>query len=292
MTAVGVDIGGSGVRAAAWTGATHGPVARRSLHRDLDRDAILHRVAEVVAEAGGGSRLAVAIPSFADGEGRVLEVPSLPALEGLHLASALAERTGAAVAVVPDLAAAALAEHRLGSGRGVERFLCVALGTGANAAAVNGGVLVDTAFGCLGDAGHVKVDSDGPACPCGGCGCLEAVASGFALARDGAPLGYADARAVVAGARAGDGAAAALVERAGVALGRAIATWSALLWPTRVAVAGGLARAGELLLDPARSELARVGTPYIVGRIEVVPAALGDGATLAGAALLASSCED
>ncbi len=106
------------------------------------------------------------------------------------------------VAVVPDLAAAALGEHRLGSGRGVERFLCVALGTGANAAAVVGGVPVDTAFGCLGDAGHVKVEADGPPCPCGGRGCLEAVASGHALARDGAALGHAGAREVVAAASA------------------------------------------------------------------------------------------
>jgi glucokinase len=114
--------------------------------------------------------VAVAIPSFAEG-GAVLDVPSLPALTGTRLGDLIAARTGAArVELVPDLAAAALGEQRLGSGRGVDRFLCVALGTGANAAAVVGGAVVDTAFGCLGDAGHIKVEADGPGCPCGGRG--------------------------------------------------------------------------------------------------------------------------
>ena len=291
--AVGVDIGGSGVRAAlGGVGGPAGPVARRTLSAGLPFDAVLGAIAEVVVEVAGSEaigRLVVAIPSFAGPDGAVLDIPALPALHGVRLGEVLGERTGAGeVAVVPDLAAAALGEHRLGSGRGVERFLCVALGTGANAAAVVGGVPVDTAFGCLGDAGHVKVDADGPRCPCGGRGCLEAVASGFALARDGAALGHRSAREVVAAAAAGEPAAAALVERAGTALGRAIATWSAMLWPQRVALAGGVARAGELLLAPARRELTRVGTPYIVGDIELVTAELGDRATLSGACLLAT----
>lgn len=290
---VGVDIGGSGVRAAvAGPGGLAGPVARRGLSADLASDAVLGAIHEVVAEAAGGAavgRLVVAIPSFAGADGAVLDIPALPALHGLRLGEVLGRRTGAAeVAVVPDLAAAALAEHQLGSGRGVERFLCVALGTGANAAAVVDGALVDTAFGCLGDAGHVKVEADGPLCPCGGRGCLEAVASGFALARDGAALGHASAREVAAAAAAGEPAAAALVERAGAALGRAVATWSAMLWPQRVAVAGGMAQAGELLLAPARRELTRVGTPYIVADLDLVPATLTDTATLAGACLLAA----
>ncbi len=292
--AVGVDVGGSGVRAArAGAVGAVGPTARRALAAELSREAVLGAIAETVAEAATGThiaRLAVAIPSFAGTDGAVLDIPSLPALHGVRLGERLAERTEAQqVVLVPDLAAAALGEHRLGSGRGVERFLCVALGTGANAAAVVGGVPVDTAFGCLGDAGHVKVDADGPLCPCGGRGCLEAVASGFALARDGAALGHPSAREVVAAAAAGEAAAAALVDRAGTALGRAIASWSALLWPQRVAVAGGVALAGELLLAPARRELARVGTPYIVAGLDVVPAELGDTATLAGACLLAAT---
>jgi glucokinase len=169
----------------------------------------------------------------------------------------------------------------------VERFLCASLGTGVNAALTVGGRVVDVAYGCFGDAGHVCVEPDGPECPCGGRGCLEAVASGAAFARDGAPLGLPDAEAVVGAAREGHGGAAAIVARAGTALGRAIASWGTISFPTRVAVAGGLSAAGELLLEPARSELRRVGPPYVVERMEVVLGELGADAALAGAGLAA-----
>ena len=283
--AIAVDIGGSGVRAARVgpAGLTSAP-ERLPLESAIAREDLLGRIRSVVRVAAGadGAPVGVAVPSFVLPDGTIGRCPSLPALEGVDLA---AELSGALV--VPDLAAAALGESRLGAGRGVGRFLCVAIGTGANAAAVVDGALVETAFGCLGDAGHVNVEPDGPECPCGGRGCLEAVASGFALARDGAPLGLQDGRAVIEAARAGREDATALLLRAGAALGRAIATWSALLWPDRVAVAGGLSTAGDLLLEPARRELRRVGTPYIVGQLELVQAELGHDATLVGAGVAA-----
>lgn len=277
--AAAADIGGSGLRAArAGPGGIAGPVVRRPLRRETGLDELLATLAAAVGPAP--DVLAVAIPSFLLPDGTVVDCPTLPSLQGVALAAAIAAATGAGdVLVLPDLAAAATGEYRLGTGRGVGRFLCVALGTGANAAAIVDGALVETAFGCLGDAGHVIVEPDGPPCACGGRGCLEAVASGWALGGDG--------RAVAERASSGDEAARALLERAGVGLGRAIASWSALLWPERVAVGGGVAGAGDLLLEPARRELHRVGAPYIVDRIEVVPALLGGEATLAGAALFA-----
>jgi glucokinase len=279
-----VDIGGSGVRATCLP--AQGPVVELPLERALGRDELLQRVvaaAEVAASVAGTrpEAGAVAIPSFAGVDGRVGVCPNLPALEGVDLAGVLAPLC-ATITVVPDVAAATLAEARRGSGRGVGRFLCVVLGTGVNAGATVQGRLVETAFGCLGDAGHVIVSEDGPECSCGGRGCLEAICSGYALARDGAELGLADARAVVAAAREG-GEASVLVERAGRALGRAIATWSVLLAPDRVAAAGGLAAAGEALLGPARAELQRVGVPYLVGELELVQSELGRDATLLGA---------
>jgi glucokinase len=260
----------------------------------LGREALLGAIAAVVDNAAGGSgieRVCIAVPSFVMADGSLGPIPSLPALEGVHLDLDVRARTtiaaGATVTVVPDLSAAALGEWRLGVGRGVSRFLCVAIGTGVNAGAVVEGRLVETAFGSLGDAGHVLVDPAGPACPCGGVGCLEAVCSGFALARDGAPMGLPDARAVVDAAREGDERAAALIRAAGTALGRAVSSWSVLMWPQVVAVAGGVSAAGDLLLDPARDELHRIGPPYVCQDIRLLPAELGASATLAGAALLA-----
>jgi glucokinase len=292
VAAIGVDVGGSGVRAArVGPAGIEGPRAERSLDRSLDAAEVEGRLRAVVAELGPRPQdagVAVAFPGFRDVDGRVLFAANLPGLDGAVVHELVAPAAaGLAVRSLPDLAAAALAEARLGAGRGVERFLCVALGTGVNAALTVGGEVLEVAYGSFGDAGHVNVEPDGPECPCGGRGCLEAVASGVAFARDGAPLGLPDGAAVVAAAREGHPEAAAIVERAGTALGRAIASWSVIAFPQRVAVSGGLAGAGDLLLEPARRELRRVGPPYVVEPIEIVLGRLGSDATLAGAGLAA-----
>jgi glucokinase len=291
-TAIAVDIGGSGVRAArvALSGDT-GPICRRPLARDMSRIELLERITSAVAETGADGHdaaLAVAIPAFVGGRGLIQFCVNLPALDDVDLAALLgAVAPGGRVAVMPDVSAAAIAEALVGAGRDVHRFMCVPIGTGVNAAMTVAGRLLETVAGCLGDAGHVLVDPEGPRCGCGGTGCLEAIASGTALARDGAPLGLTGGAAVVDAARHGNAAARAIVERAGRALGRAIATWSAMLWPDRVAIAGGLSAAGDLLLEPARHELRRVGVPYLTGSVEIVPAMLGPDAALVGAGLAA-----
>jgi len=289
--AVAVDLGGHSVRisSADGSGRLRGRVVRERVSRESTQE-------EIVGAIGAGARavvsgapsvLVAAIPSFMFPDGTMAECPSLPALTGSRFGDLLAGATGAErVEVVPDLAAATLAEQQLGTGRQSARFICVTLGTGANAGAVVDGRPVETAFGCLGDAGHVLVDPDGPECSCGGRGCLESITSGWALARDGATMGWASAAEVTSAAERGDVSAIALLSRAGVMLGRACATWSAMLWPDTIAVAGGVAGAGELLLGPARREMRRVGAPYIVSEIELRAATLGSEATLSGAALL------
>jgi glucokinase len=281
--ALAVDIGGSGVRAASVApDGGHEAPARRPLTAGMSRPELLRAIRMTMDQAGGADPCGIAVPGFIDAEGRLCHVVNLPALEGLVLDEAF---PGAQV--VPDLAAAAVAESRLGAGRDRERVLVAALGTGANAALVVDDRVVKTAFGCLGDAGHVVVDPDGPPCSCGGVGCLEALASGPALARAGQAIGVGAAGLVVAAARTGDPQARAIVERAGTALGRAIVSWSVMTFPDVVVVGGGVADAGELLLAPARREVARLGAPYVVEGLEIVPAALGRDATLVGAGLVA-----
>jgi glucokinase len=291
-----VDIGGSGVRAArVGADGIEGPRAVRRLDRTLSHEEIAEQLRAVVAELGPGDGVAgvgVAFPGFPDDDGRISLVANLPGLNGMPLEEELGPVTAAPVSAIPDLAAAALAEARIGAGLGSQRFLCTAIGTGVNAALTVDGQIRDVSAGCFGDAGHVIVEPDGPECFCGGRGCLEAVCSGLALARDGAPLGLDDGAAVIDAAREGDAGALAIVERAGVALGRAIASWTAIAFPDRVAVAGGVAAAGDLLLDPARAELQRVGVPYLVDELQIVLGALGAEATLAGAGLAALAAEE
>jgi len=289
--AVAVDVGGASVRV-GWLGSP--TVTRCAVGRETSPSDLVVAVEEALAAAHCTfpDTMVVAVPTYVGDDGRLLDCPSLPHLTGTPLADLLRDRLGArTVEVRPDLACAALGEARLGRGRGVRRLVVVALGTGANAAAVVDGALVETAYGCLGDAGHVLVDPFGPLCPCGGRGCLESLCSGWALAAAAHDLGLSDAAARVGAAATGHAGAQAVVTRAGIALGRAISTWSVMLWPDVVAVAGGLSQAGEALLAPARAELHRVAPPYVGDRISVERADLGAHATLVGALLLASGDE-
>jgi len=284
---IALDIGGSGVRAAR---VEDGVIVRRA-SLALVPGAAAPEAAETLREAvrsleptPADSALGVAFPGFLDPMGRVLPGIYLPGFVGMDFADPLGPlMTNRPIAVLPDVAAAALAEA---NATGFEcRLLCICLGTGANAALVAGGAVVNLAGGCLGDAAHVVVDPDGPRCTCGGRGCLESVCSGRAMARDGAQFGFPDAAAVCDAARAVDRHALTLVEQAGRALGRAIASWAAMTFPDLVVVTGGMSLAGELLLTPARAEMHRVGSPEIVARLDTQVGRCAADAALLGAAI-------
>lgn len=132
----------------------------------------------------------------------------------------------------------------------------------------------------VGELGHQTIDPDGPPCSCGSRGCLEQYASGAAIAAAGGRPGAAK---VIAAARDGDPAAVAVLERAGRMLGIGIANVALATGPQRVVIGGGAASAGELLLKPARAELARRNRMMPVERIEIVPAELGPRAGVLGA---------
>ena len=300
---IAVDIGASGLRAA--TANLDGEMlerADRAFELDATADELRTAFREVIASLGPlgagddadkaavhKTAVGVAIPGFLARGGTVKPGLNLTAMIGMDVTAEFCLATGHRdVVVLPDLAAAALAEASIGTDPDA-RLLCVGLGSGVNAALAVGGRVVDLADGALGDAGHVVVEPDGPACPCGGRGCLEAVCSGIALARDGTPFGLTDGRAVVEAARAGHPDAVRIIERAGIALGRAIASWAAMTVPDVVTVVGGLSPAGDLLLDPARRELARVAQPRYATTLAIRPGVLGQDATLVGAAVAAGA---
>ena len=191
-----------------------------------------------------------------------------------------------------DAVAMAAGEAWLGAGRGIGSFLGVVVSTGVGGGLVLGGRIVDGATGNAGHLGHVVVDSTGPPCGCGGVGCLEAIARGPAVVQHALdtgwhPEGKADGRALVIAAQAGDGVAAAAIERAGLALGVALTSAAAVLELDRVVVGGGFALgAGDLLLGPARTAFTRHAGMDYVRRCEIVPAELAVDAGLVGAAAL------
>jgi glucokinase len=292
MFAFAVDIGGSGVRAAALD-ASGMPttVARRPLSASLDFDETWSTIVGCLREVTAGSEIdtiGVSFPAFLSDDGCIQGIVNLPALQGVDLAERLTTDTGSRLTLpIPDLGATVVAEARRGAGAGRRRVLATGIGTGVNAAIAVDGDLFAVALGALGDAGHVIVEPDGPRCACGGRGCLEAICSGAALDAEARRLGWSGAKELGERAYADDLTARAVLERAGRGLGRAIASWSAMLVPDVVVVAGRVALIGAALLDPAREELRRVGSPQWASELDVVLATFPVDAALIGAGLLA-----
>jgi glucokinase len=218
---------------------------------------------------------------------------NIPAWAGFPLRERLQERYGGLpVRVHNDAVCVAVAEHWRGAGQGTAAMLGMVVSTGVGGGLVVGGRLVDGRSGNAGHVGHVVVDPEGPGCACGGRGCLEAVASGprlaaWALQQGWVPGGAeADARQLAADARAGNALAARAFERAGHAVGVAVASATHLCDLEVVAVGGGLAQAGPLLFEPLQRAVRRHARMDFTRTLRVEPAHLGQEAGLLGAAAL------
>lgn len=183
----------------------------------------------------------------------------------------LAEHTGLPVFVDNDAKALALGEGWLGAARGVDDYLAMVVSTGVGAGIVVDGRLLDGAAGNAGHLGHVVVVPGGRDCVCGSQGCLEAEASGTAIA-------------AITGQPAAD-AGLAMRHWVGTLVGRAVAQAVALL-DLRLAVVGGSVGLGygDVLLSAARAELRRVATIEYADGAEIRAVGLGADGPLVGAA--------
>ena len=195
---------------------------------------------------------------------------------------------GIPVRVHNDAVAVAAGEHWRGAGRGQSNVLGMVVSTGVGGGLVLGGRIVDGRSGNAGHIGHVVVDPDGPDCLCGGRGCVEAIARGPAVARWAMDHGWSSregtAAAVAADAQRGHPVALAAMDRAGQALGVAIASATHLLDLDVVCIGGGLAQAGPLIFNPLEAAFRRHARMEFAREVRVVPAALGQDAGLVGAA--------
>jgi glucokinase len=190
-----------------------------------------------------------------------------------------------------DAVCTAAGEHWRGAGRGNDNVMGLVVSTGVGGGLVLGGHLIDGASGNAGHIGHVIVDPDGPDCACGGNGCLEAVASGPRLAAWAVSHGWRSTKGLTARDLADDAArghpvARAAMDRAGMALGRAIASATHLCDLEVVALGGGLSQAGPLLFDPLEETFRRHVRLSFAREVRVVPVELGQEAGLIGAAAL------
>ena len=307
--AIGVDAGGTKLLCGAVDERLEVHHSSRRLIGRLGREALLDAIAGAVEEAREAVPVAdavgVGIPSVIDRRsGESVASVHLP-LDGVRFGEEMEGRLRLPLAWDNDTNAAMLLEHRYGAAAGASEAAMLTVGTGIGGGLVLGGELYRGSVGGAAELGHIVVDLDGPPCQ-GGCpnrGCLEVMASGTAIGREGAlaaaaapdsALGAAAAEGVVVTgalvtdlALEGDPAAREVLALAGRRLGAGIASIVNALNPEVVVVGGGAVRAGELLLEPARAEVAERALPPNRDVVRIEPAAFGEAAGMIGAALMA-----
>ena len=221
--------------------------------------------------------------------GRPVSPPIMPGWDGYPVGDWLRDRYGVRAVIDNDVNIAARGEHQLVWPH-VEHLLFVKVATGIGCGIVASGHLYRGQQGAAGDIGHIRVSGrDDVICECGNTGCLEAVASGRALARHATQLGFEarDSRDVVALVAAQELAVIRLVREAGRFLGEVLASVVNALNPSVIVIGGALAEAHQQLFAGLRETIYQRSTPLATQRLEIAPTALGKHAGIHGAIALA-----
>jgi glucokinase len=260
---IALDVGGTSMKGAIMDhDLERAATVRRPTPRgDVAVKAVVDFVTDLVAQAaetdtpGGAEAVGVAVPGIVDDENGVAVLSENIGWRDVPFRDLIKERTGLPVAVGHDVRAGGTAELRRGAARGTRNSLIVPIGTGIAAAMVIDGHLC-VGNGYAGEIGHMSVGVDEP-CVCGGTGCLEAVASGPAIARHYAERTgrRATADAVAGLAAGGDPDAVAVWADTVRWLGTALAAATSMAGPEAIVIGGGLSRAGDLLLEPLAADI-------------------------------------
>lgn len=272
MHAIGIDIGGTKIAGAVVTETGEILAEDRVATQAGDSNAIIDAVVDMVTKLSIGRTIiaaGVAAPGFIDSQQSTVYYTPNISWRNEPLRDRLSQRLGIDITIDNDANAAGWAEYRFGAGRWVRDMTMLTIGTGVGGAIVTEGRLFRGGFGAGAELGHMRLVPDGLPCGCGAHGCIEQYGSGRALLRmaneiadvGGIGLALADARrdhgeldGTIVGAliAAGDPGALHALEQLGHYLGEACASLSAVLDPEIFVFGGGVAVAGDLLLDPIR----------------------------------------
>jgi glucokinase len=308
VEAIGVDLGGTKMLVGAVDAARNVAYRSSAPSTGLGQDeliATLERELRAALEARPGAEaIGLGIPCTIDrGRGVAISAVNLQ-LADVPIGELMQERLGLPVTFDNDANMAILAEHRFGAAKGAENAVMLTVGTGIGGGIVIGGEVYRGSTGAGAELGHVVIEAEGPPCQgnCPNHGCVEVMASGTAIAREGlaaaeqAPdsaLGRAlagrvelDGKQVTEAALAGDPIAIRVLKKVGSRLGVALASLANIFDPDVIVIGGGVIAAGDLLVAPARAELAERALPPM-NQAPVVAAALGPDAGMIGAAALA-----
>lgn len=299
---MGLDLGGTDLKSArVHADGRIEAFGKRPSRAAESADAPLEAMAEAVAELTEGRRadlVGVGLGSpgviHPDTGALVGSTPHFHHWGAYPLRERLTALVGAPVVVGNDANLAALGEHRLGAARGARVSITVTIGTGIGAGIIVEGKVLQGAWGGAGEIGHLPLGRSGADCRCGVTDCVEPEASGSGLGAMARAWGMTppEARTVFAAAAAGEPRARAAIDHMADRLGAAIGATVSLINPEVVVIGGGVAQAGDVLLEPLRAAVWRYTMTTHRTWLRVVPALLGEQAGVAGAGMLAWDAVD
>ncbi len=305
--AIGVDLGGTKMAVGVVDSEQHVHYEGQEPSIGLTEDELLADLGRELMEARDARPdvlcAGLGIPATIDHDrGVAIQAVNLE-ISDVPLRDLMREKLGLPVYIDNDANVAALAELLFGAGRGARNVVMLTIGTGIGGGLILDGDIYRGTTGSAAELGHIVVQEDGPPCQgnCPNHGCVETLASGTAIAREGrraaeeqpdSALGKALAEGPIVGktvtelAINGDPLAREVVAEAGRHLGVALASLANIFDPDLFVIGGGVSIVGDLMLDPAREELAsRALAP--MNRTPVHLAELGPEAGMIGAAAMA-----
>jgi glucokinase len=304
---IGVDLGGTKMQIGVLAGVETLWESRET-SRGQNQDELVELLVREVSAARDARPEAVAVglgipATINQARGEAISAVNLPLVD-LPVRDVVSERVGLPVFLDNDGNVAAYAEYLYGAARGKPTMVMLTIGTGIGGGLILGGEIFRGATGAGVELGHVVIQADGPPCQgnCPNHGCVEALASGTALGREGraaaesAPdsaLGKLleagteiDGLVVTEVALAGDETAIGVFDLIGSRLGVACSSFANIFEPEVIVIGGGVIKAGDLLLDPARKEV-RERALRPMNQTPIAEATLGADAGMIGAAALA-----
>ena len=311
--AIAIDIGGTNVKAGVLNRGGQIVASARALTEERKggeqlMEKLVGLAQSLIAEAGVPldeyAGIGVGTPGLPKG-GVIMSCPGkIPGWEGMRVCERLTEAAGLPALMDNDVKVIALGEGWMGAARGERHFVSLALGTG-----VGGGIIVDGKVyqgehGVSARLGHVVVEPNGKLCMCGNRGCLEAYASARSIAAcaidhvmrgcrtimldlAGGDIGKIEAKTVFEAAAQGDTVAAEVVQKTACYLAVAVVTIMHAMNPKCVVIGGGVAEAGDLLLEPIRRIVRQQAWLGPGETVDIRQSTLGDDAGLYGGAALA-----
>jgi glucokinase len=304
---IGVDLGGTKMLVGVL--ADSKPLyEQREASKGQTEDELVELLVREIEEAREArpdvAAVGLGIPATIDHDrGVAVAAVNLP-LSDLPIRDIVSERTGLPVFVDNDGNVAAFAEYLYGAAQGMPHMVMLTVGTGIGGGLILNGEIYRGSTGAGAELGHVVIQADGPPCQgnCPNHGCVEALASGTALGREGRAAAESsadsvlgkmlvdgeevDGKAVTEAALAGDETAIGVFNLIGGRLGVACSSFANIFQPNAIVVGGGVIAAGDLLLEPARREVRERGLDPM-NKTPILEATLGNDAGMIGAAAMA-----